>query len=171
MTANRVYLGLIEGLALIAAVSLGAMGLWISYDVVARYLFAAPTVWAGDLAEYTLLVATFFGGPWLVRHNGHITVEVAIERLPRRTRATLRCIVFALAAIACALFAWFALTKTVQFYDLGRVAPKSWEIPLWLPYASMPLGAALMAVECFRQAWFAPASDAAGEPPVEKMLS
>lgn len=170
MTPGRLYLGAIDGLALIAAVALGAMSLWISYDVVARYLFGAPTVWAGDLAEYTLLVATFFGGPWLVRRNGHVAVEVAVERLPPRARAALRRAVFALAAIACALFGWFALLKTLQFYELGRVAPKSWEIPLWLPYASMPLGAALMAAECLRQAWRGPGADAA-MPPVDKMLS
>lgn len=170
MSIGRLYLGVIEGLALVAAVALGAMSLWISYDVVARYVFAAPTIWAGDLAEYTLLAATFLGGPWLVRRNGHIAVEVAVERLPHSAQLALRRGVFAVAAIACAIFAWFAFAKTAQLLELGRVAPKSWEIPLWLPYAAMPLGAGLMAIECLRQVFAAPATGPAVTSS-DKMLS
>ncbi|MFO0986201.1 MAG: TRAP transporter small permease [Alphaproteobacteria bacterium] len=146
------YGRLIEGLALLGAFGLGAMALWITYDVAARYLLAAPTIWAGDLAEYVLFVATFLGGPWLVRRNGHIAVDLAVEKLPPRTRKALQRAVLAIAAVACAVFAWFALAKTLHFHATGRLSPKSWEIPLWLPYSAMPAGAALMAIECLRHA-------------------
>ncbi len=165
------YARLIEGLALLGALSLGAMALWITYDVAARYLMAAPTIWAGDLAEYTLLVATFLGGPWLVRRNGHIAVELVVEQLPPRGRGVLRRIVFVIAAVACAAFAWLALVKTLQFHATERLAPKSWEIPLWLPYAAMPVGATLMAIECFRQAWIGGAIGDARDPAATSTLS
>jgi TRAP-type C4-dicarboxylate transport system permease small subunit len=146
------YDGMIAGLAVLGGVALGLMALWITYDVVARYIFRAPTEWAGDLAEYTLLWTTFLGSPWLIRRNGHIMVELVVDRLPHRLRDGVLRVGWCAAAVAAGIFAYQSGIKTLAFYDAGRMVSRSWEVPLFAPYLAMPLGAALMAIECLRMA-------------------
>ena len=146
------YDGMVAGLAMLGGVALGLMALWITYDVVARYILRAPTEWAGDLAEYTLLWITFLGSPWLIRRNGHIMVELVVDRLPPGLRDGLLRASWCAAAIAAGIFAYQSGLKTLAFHEAGRMVSKSWEIPLFAPYLAMPLGAALMAIECLRMA-------------------
>jgi TRAP-type C4-dicarboxylate transport system permease small subunit len=143
---------LVAACAGISAIALGLMALWVTYDVVARYLLQAPTDWAGDLAEYALLWATFLGSPWLVRRNGHIMVELMVDRLSPSARDRVLRASWIIAALACGIFAYQAGLKTLFFYETGRVVSKSWEIPLFVPYLAMPIGMALMTIECLRMA-------------------
>ena len=57
--AVRAWDRMIDALAYFAALLIGAMALYVSYDVVARYFFNAPTSWSNDLTEYSLVWATF----------------------------------------------------------------------------------------------------------------
>jgi TRAP-type C4-dicarboxylate transport system permease small subunit len=60
---SRAYDRLIVAMAYLAGLLIIGMSLWISYEVVARYVFLRPTIWAADLSEYTLLWSTFLAAP------------------------------------------------------------------------------------------------------------
>ena len=51
------------------------------YEVIARYVFNAPTVWGMELA--VLLFGPYFllGGPYLLHLKGHVALDVARQRL------------------------------------------------------------------------------------------
>ncbi len=51
------------------------------YEVIARYGFNAPTVWAMELA--VLLFGPYFllGGPYLLHLHGHVALDVVRQRL------------------------------------------------------------------------------------------
>lgn len=149
----RLYDRFVFGCAWLSAIALGLSALWVTWDVIARYLLQAPTDWAGDLAEYALLWATFLGSPWLVRRNGHIMVEIVVDTLSPRARERALTASWIVAAAACAIFAWQAGLKTLFFFETGRMVAKSWEIPLFVPYLAMPVGAFLMTIECLRMAF------------------
>ncbi|MGH8723124.1 MAG: TRAP transporter small permease subunit, partial [Burkholderiales bacterium] len=57
------------------------------YEVVARYFFRAPTVWAQDLS-YMLYGALFMlGGAYTLRHGGHIRTDFLYNKLGVRGQA------------------------------------------------------------------------------------
>ena len=71
---------LVNFLGLIAGILLVALTVLVCCDVMARYfrLFSMP--WSLDFAQYGLFVITFFGAPWVLSTNGHITIDLVVER-------------------------------------------------------------------------------------------
>jgi TRAP-type mannitol/chloroaromatic compound transport system permease small subunit len=65
------------------------MTLAVSYEVIARYAFNAPTVWAYD-STYMLFGAQFMlAAAYTLLRGGHIRTDVFYERWSARTRATI----------------------------------------------------------------------------------
>ncbi len=141
------YAGLIRGMAVLGALILVGMSLWITYDVLARYVFVSPTIWAGDLSEYGLLGATFLAAPWVLRQEGHVRIEIFVERLSRQHRRMIGVAVSLVGAVVCIVFAWQTAVTTVDFFSRDLMEARIWRIPQWIPYSVIPLGSAFLAVE------------------------
>jgi TRAP-type C4-dicarboxylate transport system permease small subunit len=148
----RAWDRLIDALASFAALLIGAMALYVSYDVVARYFFVVPTSWSNDLTEYSLVWATFLAAPWLVRRGGHVRIDLLCEQLPPRLNNALSVVISIAAAIVCLIGAWQTAIETWDYYRRDIMIAKVWAVPQWLAYAAMPLGFALMSVEFLRAA-------------------
>src|SRR5262245_60395597 len=56
----------------VAAGCLGVIVCSYCFEVVSRYFFNAPTVWAGPLVAYMLCALVFLAAPDLTRQNAHI---------------------------------------------------------------------------------------------------
>lgn len=106
----------------------------ISYEVIMRYLFRAPTMWAYETA--IMLGATTYALAWsyVHRHRSHVRVDVFYMRLPPRGRATIDVIgnlllffplIFVLinTSIGWAWRAWLINEKSVETYWYPPVAP------------------------------------------------
>lgn len=61
----------------------------IDYEVIARYIFDAPTIWATE--AMTIICGIFFvmGGAYTLLLNGHVSVDIIYANLSRRTQALL----------------------------------------------------------------------------------
>lgn len=61
----------------------------IDYEVIARYIFDAPTIWATE--AMTIVCGIFFvmGGAYTLLLNGHVSVDIIYANFSRRTRALL----------------------------------------------------------------------------------
>jgi len=121
----------------------------VGYEVVARYAFDAPTIWAYD-SIYMLYAALFMlGAAYALRTGAHIRTDFFRENWPLRTRAAIEAVAYAgfffpgmlLFLVAGAEAAWSA-------YLLDeRSAETSWFPPLWPLKAVVPLSALLLLVQ------------------------
>jgi len=59
----------------------------VTYDVIMRYIFNLPTVWAWDINVQLLGASVALGGGYTLLHRGHIGVDVLVDGLPRKKRA------------------------------------------------------------------------------------
>src|SRR5690606_40294630 len=73
-------------MAAVAMAVVGLMMITITYDVLARYLFAAPTDWAYPLNSTGVLVATMLAVPHLYATGHHISMDLLHRALPQRAR-------------------------------------------------------------------------------------
>lgn len=64
----------------------------IVYEVVMRYVFNAPTLWAFEMTTFIYGVHFVLGAAYTLKHDGHVAVDVFEARLPTRWRARLRII-------------------------------------------------------------------------------
>jgi len=146
------YEKLITALAFLGALLMGGMSVWVTYEVLARYLFQRPTFWAVDLSEYAMLWAAFLAAPWVLSKEGHVRVEVFVERLNPSRQRRLGVVISVLGAIACAIMAWQGAVTVWDFYVRGTNMAREWEVPQYLVYLVIPIGSALLTVEFVRRA-------------------
>jgi TRAP-type C4-dicarboxylate transport system permease small subunit len=130
---------LIDALALVSAALVVLLTVLILLDIAARYfrLFSLP--WSLEAAEYMLYAITFLGAPWVLREEGHIAIELAVERLRPRWRARVRRLTDALGAAVCALLLYYACRVLWRSYDSGTMVRKSFVFPEWYVFAAVPL--------------------------------
>lgn len=145
-TARRVVLGCTRALATLAALVIGLMMLTISYDVLARFLFAAPTDWAYPLNAVGVLAITALAAPHLYARGSHIGMDLIHRGL--RPRAQRVCDVAT--AVGTLLFgivlAVTGARSTHLGFTGGLVGSGTFGIPLWIPDALLFAAGVLLAV-------------------------
>jgi len=134
-------------LAALAAWLFFATGLMLGWEVVARYVFTAPTIWAEELSRLFLVWGTFAGAAALVHRREHIRIAVLTDVLPPRLRAALE--VFSLLFVAA-----FGAAVTVYGFEIawdsfsrGRTTGSMLDIPLAWSQVAVPAGGALLALQ------------------------
>ena len=124
------------------------------YEVVARYLFNAPTVWGMELA--VLLFGPYFllGGPYLLHLKGHVALDVARQRLSPAWHRRLDLVNFPIIVLFCAILLYFSIPAAYNAFTYRETSFSAWNPPIWPVKAAVPLALALMllqaVVEFFR---------------------
>lgn len=121
----------------------------VVYEVMARYVFAAPTLWAFDMT-YMLYGAMFMlGAAYALRVGAHIRTDFFWERWSPRTRGvidTVAYVVFFFPGIA--LFLWVGWEEAWYAYDIRETSEQTaWRPLLWPLKACVPLAAALLLLQ------------------------
>lgn len=115
--------------------------------VLFRYVLNKSTFWQTDYVTFALVGATLIGSPYVLLIKGHVNVDLLPHYLPRRGRVVLAWIA-CLGGLAFALvLAW---SGWILFHDAWAGQWRTatvWELPLWIPYLSLPLGCGLLALQ------------------------
>lgn len=158
----------VNSLLLVVMAIMPLMAIAITWDVFARYVLNAPTIWISDASAYALLWIAFLSSPWLVRHNEHVRGEFATDRLAPRSRAALAALISLAGAAVMAIVLWQVATQTLDEYVKNVHTTGSWEIPRAIVWIAMPVGSLFTTIEFLRAAWIAGAQLRGGSPaPVE----
>jgi TRAP-type mannitol/chloroaromatic compound transport system permease small subunit len=124
------------------------------YEVIARYVFNAPTVWGMELA--VLLFGPYFllGGPYLLHLKGHVALDVARQRLSPAWQRRLDLVNFPIIVLFCAILLYFSVPAAYSAFTYRETSFSAWNPPIWPVKAAVPLALALMllqaVVEFFR---------------------
>lgn len=129
---------LVDALAVVAGALLCALVAVVCLDVAARTFKLFATPWALDVSEYLLYAITFLGAPWVLRENGHIAIELVVERLPPRARAVAQVTTDALGALVCAVLLYYACRAFWRSYSSGNLVYETFVFPEWYLYVLAP---------------------------------
>lgn len=110
-----------------------------------RYLTGEGYTWLAEMPPQLV--------PWVVfpllgvvlRHDGHIAVDVLQHYLKGRSLNLLRAAVLGACLAAGIAFAIFGAKTVLFFRQLGQMSTTEIEFPLWVLYTSYPLGFVLVA--------------------------
>jgi TRAP-type mannitol/chloroaromatic compound transport system permease small subunit len=123
----------------------------ITYEVIARYAFNAPTKWSYEVG-YMLYGAQFMlAAAYTLLKGGHIRTDVLYERWSARTRATVDGVCYVLfffPGMLCILYA--GAVEARQAWEIGertglRIVGVS--VPMYALKAIIPLTAALLVLQ------------------------
>lgn len=138
---------MVKALAWVAAALFVATGAMLSYEVVARYFFAAPTIWAAELSQMALIWGSLIALPWLLTARRHITVTALTAKLgtmPRKVADCLAMIVVLLFSVIVTIWGWDI------FYDSfvrGRTTGSLLNLPVWIVELAVPVGFGILSLQ------------------------
>lgn len=139
------WLSRVEGLfAALAVVGLLFITFSVCLEIVLRTFFNWPLQWVIELTEYTLLYITFLGSSWLLRRNGHVSVDVLVLAVNTAWRRRLGLVSAALGLAIAVLLTYFGVTITVEHMYRGTYKPTVLEFPTWLVLMAIPIGSAAL---------------------------
>jgi TRAP-type C4-dicarboxylate transport system permease small subunit len=73
-----------------------------TYEVVARYVFDAPTTWANEMSLYVCAIGYIYAGVYSMRHDRHLRITVIYEAVPLRLRKVFDVIQYVVILTFCA---------------------------------------------------------------------
>lgn len=136
---RRAVLACTRAMAVVAMAVIGLMMLTITFDVLARYLFAAPTDWAYPLNSTGVLVATVLAVPHLYATGHHISMDLLHRALPDGTRKAADVVTTVATAFLGLVLAVAGFRSMVVAYAGGLIGAGTFNIPLWVPDAVLTL--------------------------------
>jgi TRAP-type C4-dicarboxylate transport system permease small subunit len=116
----------------------------ITAEVLLRYGFNRPIVWVVELSEYALLWITFLGAAWVLRHGGHVRVDILLQYLSPRALRVCGLISSAMGALTTLVLFAFGVDATWTAYMRGAFKPTGTDVPTWIVVIVIPLGSLLL---------------------------
>ena len=150
--AGRLVDLVIDVFAVAAVLILAALVVCVGLEVVMRYFVGRPTRWVNEFSEYALLWLAFLAGPWVLREEAHVKVEMLTDALPPEWRHRFHVATSLVGAAVCALFCWVSTAYVVEVFGTGEFLFRAVQLPKWAVMAIMPPGLLLLAVEFVRRA-------------------
>ena len=127
------------------------MMLSISYEVVMRYFFTAPTIWVIDFSGYMQHALVLLGAAWVLKNKGHAKIDVLLNRFTGKKRTILSIVISCIGLVACAIFFWKGLEATLAAHQRGDFLYREVEVPSALLLAFFPLGLFLLCIQWARE--------------------
>jgi len=114
--------------------------LLILYAVFMRYFLGNPPGWDIEVSEYILVYVTFLGTAWLLKREGHVSIDFVYTRLNARTRWVLDIVISVIGVIACLSVTYFSGASTLDYIQRNVPTVETLKIPRAVILAILPIG-------------------------------
>lgn len=123
--------------------------LGVSYEVMVRYLFRAPTTWAFDFSYINYGALFLMAGAYTLCRNGHVRADVIYRFLKPRTQASFDLVLYILfyipAVLALVYSGWNYASTSVRFREVSIFSPAG--IPVFPLKALIPATGVLLLIQ------------------------
>ncbi len=128
-------------------------GLMLSYEVVMRYFFIAPTKWAAELSQLCLIYGTLLAMSWMLQNRKHIQINAIIDRVNKKIKTFF---LFFTLIILMIFSAYVTIYGWLIFYDSfqrGRTTGSLLDLPSWIAEVPIPFFFFILFVQTLIEVW------------------
>ncbi|GAM15918.1 TRAP transporter small permease [Mesobacillus selenatarsenatis] len=118
-----------------------AMVLIITYDVIMRNFFDSPSLWALDLARFSLVYIFFLALAPALQSGQHVSTDIFLAKFSLRTQWYLKLVALMITAIYGVILFWQVTETTLKVFEDNRIFPVAIELPMKYVYMVAPVGA------------------------------
>lgn len=133
-----------EVVGLLVSVLMPAMVAVLAIEVIARYIFNSPTIWAYDTAIFMFGYTGLLGGAYALSKKQHINVDLVYSRLSPRGRAVLDVTTGLLFFFFMTLVIIYGWDNAIEAIRGGEATATLWGPPIGHFKLMVPVGAALL---------------------------
>jgi len=146
----------------------------ITWDLVLRNVFDAPTTWALDLSRFLMVYVFFFALAPALESGAHVSVDLLEQNMPPKVRRWLQIMAMTFVLIFGAFLLWRVTLNTIEAWNDDASFPTYLRVKLYEVYWIGPLGIAeflLTALAMLITRWRARPAAFARLPPAPPNLS
>jgi C4-dicarboxylate transporter DctQ subunit len=110
----------------------------VSVDVIVRYVVGVTYTGLFELTEYSLLWMTFLATAWLLKIDGHIKLDLVLDRLNPRRKVITNIATAIICEILLGFLIWYSAKLTVNDIQYGTylstvLQPIRWPVEIIIP--------------------------------------
>lgn len=132
---------------MIGAVLMAATGAMLTYEVIARYFFVKPTIWAAELSQLCLVWGCLLAMAHLLTLRRHITVNAVTTLLPDAGQRLCAYIALIVVIVFSGIVAFWGFDIFYTSFERGRTTGSILNMPIWISEASVPVGFGLLTLQ------------------------
>ena len=128
-------------------------GVMIGYEVLARYFFNAPTIWAAEISQLFLIWGTFLAMAYALKNRQHIRIEIIITKFGNKTQKVFEAVSLVFISVLCTIVVWYGWGIAWDSFERGRSTGTMLNIPNWWTEAVIPAGFTLLLLQSLVELW------------------
>jgi TRAP-type mannitol/chloroaromatic compound transport system permease small subunit len=119
----------------------------ILFEVIARYVFGAPTIWAYEisLALYGIYVALI--GAYTLVHGVHVNVDILYDHFSPRTKAGVNVFTWLIFFLWCGVLVWTGWMRGWESLMIGERESTAFGCPIYPVKLSLAVGGSLLLLQ------------------------
>lgn len=137
---KKVFDHLEEGF-LVPALAFSSILLFI--QVIMRYIFQNSLSWSEEIARFLYIWEVWIGISYAAKNNAHMRVTLIFSAVKGKAAFYLNIFVYVVWLAFGVIFTYIGINTAKQIMKYGQMSP-ALHIPMWIPFAGIPLGAFLM---------------------------
>jgi TRAP-type mannitol/chloroaromatic compound transport system permease small subunit len=114
------------------------------YEVVARYIFDSPTIWAHQASYLMFGMQYLLAGGFALLHGDHVRVDVVYIKLPERARIGMDIFTSTFFFIFAVALAGTCLRFFTDSLNMSEVTEETWQVQFYPVKGAMVLGGILL---------------------------
>jgi TRAP-type mannitol/chloroaromatic compound transport system permease small subunit len=103
----------------------------LSYEVAARYIFNAPTIWAHETSAFLFGITFMLGGAYTLRKREHVNVDIIYGRFGKLGQAILDIATFPFFFIFVGLMLWTGAVAALDSIRFWERSNSIFALPIW----------------------------------------
>jgi TRAP-type mannitol/chloroaromatic compound transport system permease small subunit len=116
-------------------------------EVILRYFFNSPTVWANELAQMLFGTYAILGGGYILLIGGHVNVDIVYSRFSVKARAAIDIVTSLLFFLFCGMLLIYGGSLAWDSLSRFEHSQSAWNPPLYPAKLMIPLAAALLILQ------------------------
>ena len=112
-----------------------------------RYFFQRAITWQTELVTMLLVASTFIGSAYVLSEKAHVSMEWIYDFLSKRSILRLKIFTSFVSLFFFLILFYFGFLMVEEAFIKNYTTGTVWDPPLWIPYSSMMIGAALMILQ------------------------
>ena len=117
------------------------------YEVVMRYYFARPTIWAHETSCMLYGAHFIIGGAYALQKGAFVNVEIFYIRFSKRTRAVIDLCTWTMFYLFVGVLLWMSVPWAWESFSINEFSESTWGPYVWPIKFTIPFAALLMPLQ------------------------
>lgn len=147
----RQWLAIIDGfnasLGKITAFVMVPTLLCIYYEIVSRYVFGKPTLWASELMIYFCAILYILGAAWTLQVGRHVKIDMVYAKLSLRGQRVLDVLTFPFFTVYMVLLIWVGFQFAMESIAIRETSGTPWDPPIYPIKTIFVVGALMLLMQ------------------------